>query len=82
MHEIQKNGFFIHNYGLILDGETVPVSLRATLVREDAREMIVLGVSKVNAEESQDNQAKMPREYSMSAMPNRGTPAEENMFLP
>ena len=64
MHEIQKNGFFIHNYGLILDGETVPVSLRATLAREDDREMIVLGVSKEHTEEPQDNQAERPRKYS------------------
>ena len=64
MREIQENGFFIHNYGLILEGGIVPVSLRATLAREDDREMIVLGVSKVHAEDMQDNQEERPREYS------------------
>ena len=42
---IRENGFFIHNYRLIIDGKRVPVSLRASLVREDDGEKIILGVT-------------------------------------
>ena len=48
---IEKNGSFIHNYRLLLDGKTVPVSLRATLVKEADGEKIILGVT--NDEEEQ-----------------------------
>lgn len=44
LREIRKNGFFIHNYRLIMGGETVPVSLKATLVEEDDGQKILLGV--------------------------------------
>ena len=42
--EIKKNGFFVHNYGLLMDGKSVPVSLRATLTYEEDGEKILLGV--------------------------------------
>lgn len=45
LREIREKGFFVHNYGLLLGGETVPVSLKATIVREDGREVIILGVT-------------------------------------
>ena len=45
LREIQANGFLIHNYRMILDGKTVPLSLRATLVLEDGREKIILGIT-------------------------------------
>ena len=45
--EIQKNGAFIHNYRMIMNGESVPASLRATMVEEDDGEKIILGVNKV-----------------------------------
>ena len=44
--EIKKNGFFIHRYGLMIDGRSVPVCLRATLAHEDDGEKIILGVTK------------------------------------
>lgn len=45
--EIKKNGIFIHNYRLLMNGESIPVSLRATMVEEDDGEKIILGVNKV-----------------------------------
>ncbi|MBR2706011.1 MAG: EAL domain-containing protein [Mogibacterium sp.] len=45
MEEIEKNGVFIHNYGLLIDGRSVPASLRATLAHEEDGEKIILGVS-------------------------------------
>ena len=45
MDEIEKNGVFLHNYGLMIDGRSVPASLRATLAHEEDSEKIILGVS-------------------------------------
>ena len=45
LSEIQKNGFLIHNYRMLLDGNRVPVSLRATLIQEDDGEKIILGIT-------------------------------------
>ena len=45
MEEIENNGVFIHNYGLLIDGRSVPASLRATLAHEEDGEKIILGVS-------------------------------------
>ena len=47
LREIRKKGFFLHNYRLIMQGEPVPVSLRATLAREEDGDKIILGVSRV-----------------------------------
>ncbi len=47
LREIHMNGIFVHNYGLLMDGKTVPVSLRAALIKEDDGEKIILGVSKL-----------------------------------
>ncbi len=52
MHEIQKNGLFVHDFRLLLDGKPVPVSLRATLAYERNEQRIILGVSRVHAKES------------------------------
>ena len=51
LHELHENGFFIHNYRMIMLGKTVPVTLRATLVKEADGEKIILGVT--NDEEEQ-----------------------------
>ena len=48
LREIQENGVLVHNYGLMIDGKRVPVSLKATLVEEDGEEKIILGVSVVD----------------------------------
>ena len=56
---IEKNGSFIHNYRLLLDGKTVPVSLRATLVKEADGEKIILGVT--NDEEEQRHKLEEER---------------------
>ncbi|MBO4452863.1 MAG: EAL domain-containing protein [Clostridia bacterium] len=45
LSEIQKNGFLIHNYRMMLDGKRIPVSLRATLIKEGGDETIILGVT-------------------------------------
>ena len=42
---IHENGVFLHKYGLLINGESVPVTLRATLIEEDDGEKILLGVS-------------------------------------
>lgn len=43
---MRKDGFFVHNYRLMLEGKPVPVSLRATMVKEGDGEVIILGVAK------------------------------------
>ena len=53
LDEIKKHGFFIHNYGLLIDGKTIPVTLKATLTKEDDGEKIILGVSKVTEDNVQ-----------------------------
>jgi PAS domain-containing protein len=45
LREIRAKGVFVHNYGLLLGGKYVPVSLKATTVQEDGRETIILGVT-------------------------------------
>lgn len=45
MAEIEKNGVFIHEYGLMIDGRSVPARLRATLAHEGDGEKIILGVT-------------------------------------
>lgn len=45
--EIQKTGYFTHKYRLMVDGEHVPVCLKATMVEEEEGTKIILGVSKV-----------------------------------
>lgn len=52
MQEIQKNGLFVHNYRLLLNGKSVPVSLRASLAHERDGQKIILGVNRMHAEES------------------------------
>ena len=49
LEEIKKNGFFIHHYGLMIEGRSVPACLRATLAHEDDGEKIILGVTKEEA---------------------------------
>ena len=42
---IHKDGSLIHNYRMLMDGKRVPVSLRATLIRENEKEKIILGIT-------------------------------------
>lgn len=42
---IQKDGFLIHNYRMMLDGKRIPVKLRATLIQENESEKIILGIT-------------------------------------
>lgn len=53
LREITKEGMFIHNYGLMIDGKSVPVSLRASMIDEDDGKKIILGVSKVVVEQEE-----------------------------
>jgi hypothetical protein len=50
IREIHEKGVFIHRYRLLLNGEYVPVTLRATMLDEDDGEKILLGVLKDNNE--------------------------------
>jgi hypothetical protein len=56
LSEIRQNGIFIHNYRLLIEGRYVPVSLRATLVKEADGEKIILGVNKLFAKEPTTNE--------------------------
>jgi hypothetical protein len=44
MREIQDRGFFVHKYRLLLNGEKVPVTLKATRAPEEDGDKILLGV--------------------------------------
>jgi hypothetical protein len=46
LQTMKEEGFFIHRYRLVLGEENVPVTLKATLVQEDGKEIVLLGVSK------------------------------------
>lgn len=45
LRDIRNTGFFIHHYRMLIDGKTVPASLRATLIQESDGEKIILGVT-------------------------------------
>ncbi len=51
LQEIRDKGFLIHNYHLLFGDETVPVSLKATIIQEDGKETIILGVTNDEKEE-------------------------------
>ena len=44
LREIKENGFFIHNYRMLMGGKTVSASLRAAMVEEDDGEKIFLAL--------------------------------------
>ena len=56
LREIRQNGIFIYNYRLMIEGRYVPVSLRATLVKEADGEKIILGVNRLFAKEPTTNE--------------------------
>ena len=60
LSEIKKNGFFTHDYHLLMNGESVPVRLKATMVEEDGRESILLGV--VN-DENEEYRLRLEEDY-------------------
>ena len=43
---MEEKGFLIHRYHLLLNGEAVPVTLKATFVEENGEKLIILGVMK------------------------------------
>ena len=45
LRKIENNGSFIHHYRLMLNGKSVPVSLRATMVDENDGSKLILGVT-------------------------------------
>ena len=45
LREIRENGFFIYHYRLKMEGKTVPVNLRATLVSGTDGDRLILGVT-------------------------------------
>jgi diguanylate cyclase (GGDEF)-like protein len=63
LSEIHKDGSLIHNYRMLMDGKRVPVSLRATLIRENDKEKIILGIT--NDEE--EYRRKLERAYKQAS---------------
>ena len=63
LSEIQKNGAMIHNYRMVQDGETVPVSMRATLIQENDGEKIILGITK----DEEEYQRKLINAYKQAS---------------
>ena len=59
LQEIRRNGIFIYNYRLLIEGKYVPVSLRATMVREEDGEKIILGVNRLFAKEPTTNASEI-----------------------
>ena len=55
---IRQNGLFVHNYRLLIEGRYVPVSLRATLLREDSGEKILFGVNRLFSKEPSTNESE------------------------
>ena len=43
--EIAKNGVFTMRYQLLIKGNATPVNLRASLVKEDGAEKLIVGIS-------------------------------------
>jgi diguanylate cyclase (GGDEF)-like protein len=63
LSEIHKDGSLIHNYRMLMDGKRVPVSLRATLIKENDKEKIILGIT--NDEE--EYRRKLERAYKQAS---------------
>ena len=45
LREIEKNGIFTHHYHIIMNGKTVPASLKAAMIEENDGKKIILGVT-------------------------------------
>jgi diguanylate cyclase (GGDEF)-like protein len=45
MRQIRRFGSFTHHYRMSMNGKTLPANLRATLVEENGRETLIIGVS-------------------------------------
>lgn len=63
LKQIHENGYFIHRYRLLMDGKLVPVSLKATLVKEDDGEKILLGVT---FDDKEEHRSKSEEAYGMA----------------
>lgn len=61
--EIEKNGSLIHNYRMLMNGQIMPVSLRATLIQESGGEKIILGIT--NDEE--EYRRKLEKAYKQAS---------------
>ena len=59
LHEIKQNGLFVHSYRLLIEGRYVPVSLRATLLRENGEEKILFGVNRLFSKEPTTNESEI-----------------------
>lgn len=55
---IAKTGLYSFNYRLLLDGESIHVSLKAALVKEGDSNQLIIGISNIN------DQVKRDREYA------------------
>lgn len=58
LRRIRQSGLFVHNYRLLIEGSYVPVSLRATLLREDGGEKILFGVNRLFSKEPSTNESE------------------------
>ena len=63
MHEIRKKKLFFHHYGLMIGGKSVPVSLKATLIREEDGEKLLIGVE---GDEKEEYRRKFEEAKSLS----------------
>ena len=57
LHTIRHSGLFVYNYRLLIEGRYVPVSLRATLLREDEGVKILFGVNRLFSLEPSTNES-------------------------
>lgn len=57
--EIRHNGLFIYNFRWLIEGKYVPVSLRATQVREEDGDKIVCGINRLFAKEPTTNETEV-----------------------
>ncbi len=59
LRAIRQHGLFVHNYRLLIEGRYMPVSLRATLLREDDGEKILFGVNWLFSKEPTTNESEI-----------------------
>ena len=68
LREIRQNGLFVHNYRLLIEGRYMPVSLRATLLREDGVEKILFGVNRLFSKEPSTNESEIIYTHIVQAL--------------
>ena len=59
LREIRQHGLFVFNYRLLTEDRYIPVSLRATLLREDGGEKILFGINRLFSKEPVTNESEI-----------------------